>query len=619
MRIITHTIDNQECTIHVPLSDDDIRAFELWMRIHANEVLAGDTETTGGSPFSYGFDIRLLQVGNATEAWVINAQRFRAACTRALREHARWSFHNFAYDSQAIDKALGIPIEEMTPKVMDTIILSKLVEPHRPQGHHLKGLSSAYIDRNAPDTQAGLQAEFRAIGATKETGWALISIDNETYLRYAGLDVILDARLLPILLSKAKARNLGHLVTFEHSIQGMLNVMRRRGLLVDLDYAAGMRDEFLEESAFHLQIARDEYGLENLNSPTQVAKALIASGAQLTETTDSGQFKTGKEVLLPLAGMDEYWEEIDGFVNPNPLALHIAKGKRAERFANAYLGKFIDLSDPAGRIHPDITGLQARTSRMAVSDPPLQQLPSKDWKVRRAILADPGNVIISADYAQVELRILAELAGIVNMKEAIAAGVDLHGRTAELAYGPNYTKANRVHMKGAAFGKAYGGGATGLSRKMGITMAQAKSVVQAFDRAYPELNRWSKGLQRSARQNHMVLRSPSGRILALDRDRVYAATNYVIQSTAADVMKNALEALWDAGLGDHLLMPVHDEIIAQAPEKDAADLAHTIGEVMTSKIGSVPLDAEGEVYGFSWGHGYTNAESKQLPLFTSRA
>jgi DNA polymerase-1 len=257
---------------------------------------------------------------------------------------------------------------------------------------------------------------------------------------------------------------------------------------------------------------------------------------------------------------------------------------------------------------------------MAVSDPPLQQLPSKDWKVRRAIIADPGQVILSADYAQIEMRLVAAMAGITKMKEAIANGLDLHGYTAELAYGPDYTTANRTHMKGAGFGIVYGGGAAGLAPKLGISLAQATAVVKAYNRVYPEIKRWSNKLQRDARANHMVMRSPTNRILALDRDRIYAAINYQVQSTASDVLKNALEALFTAGLGGHLLMPVHDEMVAQAPEAEAAEVAQAISEAMDTTIMDMHLEAEGEVYGFSWGHGHDYADAATLatPLFTNR-
>lgn len=612
MRTLSHTIAGDLCSIRVPESIDDMRVFMEWMKQQANTPLALDTETTGLGVFSRGFQIRLIQIGDTREAWVIDAQQFRTWASEAIRRHQVFVAHNFAYDAQVLDKTCGLTIEEMTGKLFDTIIISKLIEPHR-VNHKLKPLSTEYVDPNAEDTQDGLNAHFRELGFTKETGWALIPINDELYLRYAGLDVLYTARLFPILLAKAKALALNQLIEFEQTVQGLLNIMRRKGLRVDLDYARTMQQEFLIESAEHLAIARDEFGLDNLNSPKQVSAALIASGAVLTERTKTGDFKTGKEVLLPLAGMDEYWGDIEGFENPNQLAVHIAKGKRAERFGNAYLGKFINLADQNGYIHPNITGLEARTSRSAVSDPPLQQLPSKDWKVRRAIIADPGNDILSADYAQIEFRILAMLADVKRMKEAIVQGVDLHGYTAELAYGPGFTTANRTHMKGAGFGVAYGGGASGLARKMGISLSQATAVTKSYGRIYPEIKRWSAKLQREARSNHMRMVSRTGRILTLDRDRVYAALNYQIQSTAADVLKNALEALFEAGLGPHLLMPVHDELIAQAPKSDAAEVAHTLGEIMTQtgtemfadiEGGGLPLDAEGEVYGKSWGHGH---------------
>src|SRR5690606_7996572 len=227
--------------------------------------------------------------------------------TAAIRRHEVWVAHNWAYDAQVVNRVLGITIEEMTPKVFDTIILSKLIEPHRPGGHKLKPLSEQYVDPQALDTADGLVAHFRRLGFTKETGWANIPIDDELYLRYAGLDVIYAARLFEVLVKKTKELAVAHLATFEHTIQGYLNLMRRKGLRVDIDYATSMRETFLAEADEHLRIAREDFGLENLNSPTQVVDALLRSGAVLTERTPSGNFKAGKEVLLPLAGMDEYW------------------------------------------------------------------------------------------------------------------------------------------------------------------------------------------------------------------------------------------------------------------------------------------------------------------------
>ncbi|UGL62007.1 DNA polymerase I [Microbacterium phage Skylord] len=614
MRTLTHTVAGDECFIYIPQDTSDMPAFIGWLNDRGNKPLALDTETTGLGVFGAGFGVRLIQIGDEREAWVLQANLFAGWATTAIRRHKQWILHNAAYDLQVLDKVYGITLEELTPKVVDTIILSKLVEPHRRGGHKLKPLSEEHVDEFALDTADGLVAHFNRLGFTKETGWRLIDIHDELYNRYAGLDVIYTARLYAVLMPLVRERLVTHLATFEHTIQGYLNVMRRRGVLVDADYATWQRENFLRSGEQHLTIVREEYGLQNLNSTAQVADALLRSGAQLiernapTKANPAGSFKVGKEVLLPLAGFDEYWNPIEGFENPNPLAEHIALGKRDFRFADAYLGKFLDLMDENGRIHTNITGLEARTSRMAASDPPIQQLPAGDWKVRRAIVADPGNDFFSTDYAQIEMRIVAQLAGIRKMKEAILNGLDLHGYTAELAYGPGWTKQNRTHMKGAGFGIVYGGGAKGLAPKLGISYTAATRVVQAYNRVYPEIKRYSNKLQRDAKANGMVLRSPTGRILALDRDRTYAAINYMVQSTAADVLKNALEALFSAGLGDYINMPIHDEFVGQAPKADVADVAKEVARVMQTTIGDMILESDAEVYGSSWGHGYGDAE-----------
>lgn len=606
MRVLTHIVAGDECLIRIPETLEDILEFISWYEDNDSAPLALDTETTGLGIFGKVFNVRLVQFGNTREAWVLQHALFEGFIISAIRRHAKWVLHNAAFDLQVLNRVYGITIEEMTPKVADTIIMSKLVVPHRAGGHKLKPLSEEHVDPMALDTADGLVAHFNRLGFTKETGWALIDIRDELYNRYAGLDVIYTARLFEVLAPLVKQKLLSELNQFELTIQGYLNRMRRKGMRVDADYARKQRELFIQEGERHLAIVRDEYGLQNLNSTKQVEQALLASGAQLIERNKSG-FKVGKEVLLPLAGMDEYWGDIEGFENPNQLAWHIAHGKRSFRFADAYLGKFLDLMDEDGYIHTNITGLEARTSRMAASDPPVQQLPAADWKVRRALVADEGMDIISADYAQIEMRITAELAGIRRMKEAILNGLDLHGYTAELAYGPGWTKQNRTHMKGAGFGIVYGGGAKGLAPKLGISLAQATAVVRAYNRVYPEIKRYSNKLQRQAKAQSYELRSPTGRILALDRDRTYAAINYMVQSTAADVMKNALEALFVGGLGDHLLMPVHDEIIAQAPKRESKEVALAIAETMKTTIGDMILDTDAEVYGSSWGHGYGDA------------
>lgn len=605
MLTLSHTIAGDECVIHFPERRADLAGFDSFLS-QGDKVLGLDTETTGLNIYSRGYRTRLVQIGNEREAWVLQADQFRDPIIRALRQPRMFAVHNAAFDLQVIDRHLGVTIEELADRVFDTRIFAHLLDPRSEfeggAGLSLKPLSAIYVDDTAPDTQTGLNARFRELGFTKETGWAGIPIDDELYVRYAGLDVILETRLFKELAPLIRDLGLNHLSKFEHHLQSLLAIMQRRGMRLDVPYIDDLRTDLSAESAEFRAVAR-RYGVENVNSTAQVAEALSGMGEELTETTDSGAVKVDKAVLLPMADLDNGWARIEART-PNPLADAVLRAKRAEKWQTSYADAFLDLRDENDRLHASIGGLQARTARMSVSRPPLQQLPSGDWKVRRAIVADPGQLMISADFDQIELRVLAALADVKGMKKAIEDGVDLHGYTAELVYGADFTKFHRKLMKGVGFGKVYGGGADTLSRQTGAPLEAVKHAVAEYDRVYPEIKRYSKRLQSRAEYGRKEVVTVSGRHLPLDRDRLYAATNYVVQSTARDVLAQAIVDLFDAGLGDHLLLPVHDEILAQAPEAEADEVAREVGRVLSGDFYGVPLTATGDVTGRNWGAAY---------------
>lgn len=605
MITLTHTIAGEECKIYIPERRPELAGFDAFLA-QGDKILGLDTETTGLDIYSHGYRVRLVQFGNKREAWVLRADQFREAIVRALRQKRAFAVHNAPFDLQVIDRHLGVKIEELADRVFDTRIFAHLLDPRSEAeggaGLSLKPLSAIYVDDQAPDTQAGLYAEFRKHGLTKGTGWAGIPIDNELYNRYAGLDVILETRLFYELAPLIKDLGLNDLSKFEHHLQSLLAIMQRRGMLLDVDYIQKLRGELQEEAEKYSAVAH-RYGVENINSTAQVAAALQGMGEELTETTASGALKVDKAVLSVLADLDREWERIEAR-EPNPLADAVMRAKRAEKWQTAYVDAFLNLRDDQDRLHASIGGLQARTARMSVSRPPLQQLPSGDWKIRRAVVADPGQLIITSDYDQIELRVLAALADVKGMKHAIDTGKDLHGYTAELVYGPDFSKFHRKLMKGVGFGKVYGGGAATLARQTGAPMDGVKRAIAEYDRVYPEIKRYAGKLQRRAEYGKKEVVTVSGRHLPLDRDRLYAATNYVIQSTARDVLAQAIVDLFDAGLGDHLLLPIHDELLAQAPEKDAPEVAHEIGRIMSGTFYGVALSSTGEVEGKNWGSAY---------------
>lgn len=602
---LSHTVGGVECFIEIPERKEDLAGFWAFLA-DGDKVLGFDTETTGLDIYSPGHALRVAQFGNGREAWVLRADLFADEIRAALRQPRAFVAHNAAYDALVVDRHLGVRVEELAPRMFDTKILAHLLDPRSEAeggtGLGLKALASIYVDSTAPDTADGLTAEFRRLGFTKATGWAGIPIDNELYLRYAGLDPILAARLFGELAPLVKGVGLDRLSQFEHHLQALLMVLQRRGMLLDVPYVEKLKAE-LHEDAAHFGAIAGTYGVSNPNSTAQVSSALLAMGETLTETTPSGALKVDKAVLMALADIDQEWER-NHVREPNPLADAILRSKRSDKWATAYAQAFLDLRDGADRLHPSIGGLAARTARMSVSRPPLQQLPSSDWRIRRAFVADPGQSIIAADYAQVEMRVLAALSEDDAMREAIASGADLHDWTATRIYGPEFTKFQRKLCKGVGFGKVYGGGASTLSRQTGAPIEQVREAVKAYDDTFPGIKRYGRRLQERAQFGRREVITPSGRHLPLDRDRLYSATNYVVQSTARDLLAQAIVDLFEAGLGDHLLLPVHDELLAQAPTENAAEVIAEIGKVMESTFYGVRIASDTSVYGPSWGHGY---------------
>jgi DNA polymerase-1 len=606
-----HNVAGETVRVHVPQTPEDLDEFRRWVEYaDANGSIALDTETTGLDIFSDGYRLRTVQFGDAYDAWVIHWERggeFVGAALWALRVIQRFLIHNAPFDWLVLDTHAGITLESLAPRTRDTKLLAGLIDPRQPQeggiGTGLKPLSAYYVDRSAPDTQGDLTAVFRSLGLTKATGWAGIPLDHPTYNLYAGLDVILTARLYPALTTELDRLGVRPaLVQYEHEIARMCSVMQRTGMILDREYVEELSVDLLrEESTFTTVAAR--YGVESVNSGRQIAEALWGMGETLTEKTAGGAWKVDKAVLLAFADLDQSWQRV-GVRTPNPLADAVLRSKRAGKWRSTYADTFLETVDASGRIHPFINSMQARTGRMSITRPALQTLPSSDQMIRRALLAEPGHVMVSTDFAAVEMRVLAALADVKRMKEAIRAGEDLHDFTARIVFGEGFTKHHRKLCKGVGFGKVYGGGAATIARQTGAPMEDVQRAISAYDRVYPEIKRASNRWQREAYQTGMVHVSATGRRLPLDRDRTYAVVNYACQSAARDVLGQAMIHMEERGLLPYLRLPIHDEVLASVPEADAKDIAREIEECMTFDLFGVPIEAEAEIGKRSWGSLY---------------
>jgi DNA polymerase-1 len=536
---------------------------------------------------------------------------FRQAATDALRILPSLTGHNvIGFDGLVIDKHLGVTLEEFCPKTQDTMITAKLIDPRGidsgGMGAKLKPHAAFYVDPSAPDTQEGLDAVFRELGYTKKSGlgWANVPWDHHTYVEYAMLDVILGSRVLAA--HTAELERLGvapRLVQYEREISRMCAIMSRAGMLVDEEYTQRQYDILDAETEKFTAIAA-RYGVEKIGSPKQVIAALQGMGEVLTKKTDSGKsLSVDGSVLRRFADVTDKWEPI-GSRTPNPLANAVLHASRSSKWKVTYIDTFLNERDESGRIHPNIQTLEARTGRMSITKPAVQTLPSGDSMIRRCLLAEPGHVFISTDFKAVEMRVLAALADVKAMKQAIANGMDLHDYTATLVFGPNFTPAQRKLAKAIGLGKIFGGGADHVAGQTGAPVAAVRSAMETYDRVYPEIRQASNRWQREARQNGMVTISPTGRRLPLDRQRMYAVVNYRCQSTARDVLGQSMMHMEEAGLLPYMRLPIHDEVLASAPKAEAEEISREFQRCMSFDLFGVPIGADSDIGGRSWGSLY---------------
>ena len=605
MRVFQEVIDNEGCTVNVVESSDDVQLFLAWLS--RQSVVAVDTETSGLEIFSKGYELYCVQFGSADTAYVLDSDRWASVIVQALDSGVQVIFHNATFDMLVLDQMLGYKLEKFEGRVLDTRLLAHLLDPRAEgeggaPGHSLKRLASIWVDASAPDSQQALKDRFREMRVTVAEGFAAISRNDDVLLRYAGIDVLLTVRLHTVLSKLVSNAGFSGLADFEHRLQFICAKLQRKGMRLDVAYTQALKVELAQEAEHFVAVA-SRYGVSSINSTAQVAEALAGFGEVLTETTPSGKTKIDRAVLLPLADVDRDWNRI-GAREPNPLAEAVLRAKRAEKWSASYAEAFLDLRDGNDRLHPWINSLQARTARMSVSRPPLQQLPSSDWKIRRCFIADEGMSLFGIDYSQIEMRVLAGVTGDRALSDAILSGTDLHDYTANLMFGPEFTSKDRKLAKGIAFGPVYGGGAATLSRQTGTPIDQVKVAIKAFGAAYPGVSRYSRNLQSGAEKTRKVT-TASGRLLPLDADRLYAATNYVVQSTARDCLAQAIVNMYDSGFGDYMLMPIHDEMLAQAPIAEVKNIMKNMKEEMERfDFMGIPLDADGEIIGSTWANAY---------------
>ena len=398
----------------------------------------------------------------------------------------------------------------------------------------------------------------------------------------------------------------------ERRLIPILLAMEQAGVKVDEAELRRMSADFADrmatmETEIHALAGRPF----NLGSPKALGEILfdeqkLPGGKRLSA---SGTWSTDAALLQSLA--DQGYD----------LPARILDWRQLNKLRNTYTEALVEEINPeTGRVHTTYAQAIASTGRLSSNDPNLQNIPirtEEGARIRHAFIAEPGHLLVSADYSQIELRLLAHMADIPPLKEAFATGQDIHARTASEVFGvpmAGMDAATRRRAKAINFGIIYGISAFGLARQLAIEPGEARLYIDAYFERYPGIRDFMERTKEEARIHGYVL-TPFGRRCWIPgiterapQKRAYAerqAINAPVQGGAADIIKRAMaripHALKASNLRSRLLLSVHDELLFEAPEAEAEATAAAAKQVMeTAATISVPLVVETGM-GQSWG------------------
>jgi DNA polymerase-1 len=589
---------------------DKAREFISWLgERRPHNAISIDTETgelPGGkrddalSPW-HG-QLRLVQVGDGMTGWAIPWGEWSGVFYEAMDKFdGPIVCHNVAFEARwfEIQSRWKMPWH----RVHDTMIMAHLIDPLGSGA--LKNLTSRYVDANAARMQQVLDDGMIKNGWT----WGTVPINYQPYWAYGALDPVLTMRLWEMFWEKCgPGQPYSQAYELEMNTRRIVTRMELNGARLDLDYSKKKYQELVDYTEQVKDWAKTTYGF-SITSNAQLVRQFEALGAMITETTPSGAKSASADQLKLLLR--------DGTPEVQQLADVALKQRKADKLASTYFSNFIN-DNVNGFVHPSVKTLGARTGRMSIQNPALQTLPKGDDTVRRAFLPkDDKHVIITSDLDQVEFRMFASLSqdpNLINLFNlADATGSDPFTEIGREIYGdPTMQKSDKRRglIKGVVYGRLYGAGVAKQALTAGVPEDQMRAVSNEFDKRFPGMQMFQKkvedvGMRRLRSEGQGYVNTWTGRRLPCDEDRVYTLVNYLIQGGAAEVFKSNLIKLDQADLTDLLIVPVHDEIVLNAPRESAAEIQQIVRECMTTTDGwAVPLTADVDGPLENWGAKY---------------
>jgi DNA polymerase I len=566
---------------------DDLWEFRRWLG-ERRPILGVDIETGG---LSFKDRIRTVQFGDAGRGgFCLPYADWRGAIKETLEQYyGPIVGHNWKFDAGRLAyNGISVPWS----KAHDTMFMLSLVDSLGPKA--LKPAAAMHI---GPLARSGQKSLSTAMMKNKWT-WDTVPIDFPAYWQYGVMDTCITAMLAEELWPQVQPYREAY--DLEMAVSRVLSEMELRGARIDLDYIHQTRAELVEE----LEQIVAQLGGVNQNASGQIIAALVNQGATFTKRTEKGQLSTDDEVMEEL--------ENEGF----EMAGMIRTARADYKVIHSYFDNWVR-EEIGGFLHPSINQLAARTSRMSVTNPALQTL-HKTKRVRRAFIPREGNKMVLVDYSNQEVRIAGHFSGDEAILRAFAEGRDLHSETAKRIYGEDGGCTHESHLKckhrvvgkTGFLGKLYGSGVDTFAATVGLSNSEAANIHRALDEIYPGLARTMAQVTRAVQQRGRELGGGNGYVTLIDGRRImvpanqgYKGLNALIQGSAATVLKRAIVDLDLAGLGETMVLPIHDELMFDVPIGELDEVVPLIAKTMTRNDFRVPLTVDPTIVD-NWGVPY---------------
>jgi DNA polymerase I len=585
---------------HYELTDTDEKLEKLVAELMQQTEISFDTETTGTDPNQ----VELVGISfsyKPTEGYYIpclNSERTKQVLDKLsplFKDDSKtWIGQNIKYD-MIVMKWNGV---ELKGRLFDTMLAHYLIEPEGRRGMDL--LSAQYLGYEPIPIEELIGKKGKGQGSMKD-------VELEKIKEYAAEDADITLQLKEKFLPLLKFKEVENVFSeVENPLSRVLADMEYEGVKIDVNFLKEYSNILDREIKEVEQKVFDCCGLKfNLGSPKQLGEVLFEHMKldPKAKKTKTGQYATGEDVLAKLS-------------NHHEVAKYILDYREFSKLKSTYVDALPLMINPkTGRVHTCYSQAVAVTGRLSSTNPNLQNIPirtDRGKEIRKAFIPrDNDHVLVSADYSQIELRIVAAISGDKNMCEAFRQNKDIHTATAAKVYGiaeEEVTKEMRYKAKSVNFGIVYGQSAFGLSENLGISRSEAKEIIDTYKKEFNGITRYMDDTINFARE-HGYVKTLKGRKRWL-KDinsanftvRGFAERNAInspIQGTAADMIKLAMikvdAAIKEKKLRSKMVLQVHDELVFDVPQDELEIIQPLIIESMQTAMSlpnEVPVIAE---------------------------